>query len=336
MILFIKTKLLIIILIISIIIDNLPTMNIQQFQYVLAVVDSKNFQEAAERCCVTQSTLSTMINKLENEISIELFNRKTKPVTVTLEGQKIINRLRVIVNEIAQLENVVQEIKGDMIGSLTIGIIPTIAPYLLPLFIQEFARQFPKVNIQIKEMTTQHIKQNLLLRSLDIGILALPLAHKELMEVPLYNEPFLVYDCTGNQSKQHVSPKDLDYTKICLLEEGHCLRTQVYDICKLSEKQNDSAINFKFESGSMESLLRITESRKGITIIPFLAYHHLAKTTQNNIISFKQPVPVRSVGLVTNHFFVKKALKDALIKIIKKSTRPLIAEVDKSKVINPV
>jgi len=311
-------------------------MNIQQFQYVLAVVDSENFELAAEKCFVTQSTLSTMINRFESEIGIKVFNRKTKPVTVTQEGKQIIDRLRIIINEIDSLNNVVQEIKGAMEGQLKIGIIPTIAPYLLPLFIDEFSARFPRVSILIKEMTTEQIRSDLLLRNIDIGILALPLDHNELSEIPLYNEPFLIYDCTGNLKKGMVSPDNLDYSKICLLEKGHCLRTQVYDICKLSEKYVESNVNYKFESGSMESLIRITNSRKGITILPYLAYTTLPELEKQKVNPFVKPVPVRAVGLVTHRFFVKKALMRDLEEIILKSVKPLIPAMDDAEIISPV
>ena len=311
-------------------------MNIQQFQYVLAVVDSKNFDAAAEKCCVTQSTLSTMINKFEDEISIKIFNRKTKPVTITKEGQQVIERLRIIINEVDLLNNVVQEIKGEMVGDLKIGIIPTIAPYLLPLFINDFVTKFPKVNFIIKEMTTEQIQKDLLIRDLDIGILALPLSHKDLSETPIYNEPFLIYDCTENKSRSKRSPTDLDFAKMCLLEEGHCLRTQIYDICQLSAGTVHDQANLKFESGSMESLIRITESREGITILPHLSFHSLDEDAKKDIISFKDPVPVRSIGLATHKFFVKKSLKKDLIEAIQKSVASLIPETDSVEVINPI
>ncbi len=311
-------------------------MNIQQFQYVLAVVDSKNFELAAEKCFVTQSTLSTMINKFEDEIGIRLFNRKTKPVTITDEGEKIIERLRIIVNEIDQMNNVVQEMKGEMVGEIRIGIIPTIAPYLLPKFINQYAARFQKVDILIKEMTTEQIQRGILSRDLDLGILALPLNHKEIEEVSLYNEPFLIYDCTGKEKGDTVSPADLDYSKICLLEEGHCLRTQVYDICKLSRKYFDSNVNYKFESGSMESLIRITQSRQGITILPYLSYDSLSDDAKENVIQFRPPVPVREIGIVTHRFFVKKALLKGLEDIIKESLGNLIPRSDSIKIINPI
>ncbi|MCK8523070.1 LysR substrate-binding domain-containing protein [Aquimarina sp. D1M17] len=311
-------------------------MNIQQYQYVLAVVNSKNFELAAEKCFVTQSTLSTMINKFENEIGIKIFNRKTKPVTVTKEGEKIIERLQIIVNEIDLLTNVIQEIKGEMIGSLKIGIIPTLAPYLLPLFITDFVENFPKVNISVRELNTSQIQDQLLKRNLDIGILALPLKHKELTEYPLFEEPFLIYDCTEENTKSKVSPPDLKFSKMCLLEEGHCLRTQVYDICELSAKYMKTPSNFKFESGSMESLLRITESRKGITILPYLANRLLNHNEKSRINEFKDPVPVRSIGLVTHNFFVKKVLSEELARLIQTSVTDLIPKTEQFKIVNPV
>ncbi len=311
-------------------------MNIQQFQYVLAVVDSRNFELAAEKCFVTQSTLSTMINKLEREIGVKIFNRKTKPVTVTEEGAKIIDRLRIIVNEIDILGNVLQELKGEIVGDLKIGIIPTVAPYLLPLFINEFAAKFPQVNIQIRELTTPQIQDRLLKRELDIGILALPLEHKELSEYPIYDEPFLIYDCTNDRQSKKVSPSDLQFSKMCLLEEGHCLRTQVYDICELSQSHIDPSVNLKFESGSMESLIRITESREGLTILPYLAYDALSSEAKVRTNEFIDPVPVRSIGLVTHKYFVKKGLMKALLGLIQSEVSKLIPNSKSTKVVAPL
>lgn len=310
-------------------------MNIQQFQYILAVVDSKNFEEAAERCFITQSTLSTMIGKFEYEIGIKIFNRKTKPVSITPEGEVIINRLRIVLNEIDSLNNVVQELKGKMTGELKIGIIPTIAPYLLPLFLTKFAAKFPDVNIVIKELTTAQIKDGLKVRTIDVGLLALPLNDNELIEYDLYEEPFLAYDCRGEVTPKTVSVEDLDYSKLWLLQEGHCLRTQVFQICELSNKSPKNEINFEFESGSMGSLMSFTKASKGITIIPYLASVNFSDAEQENLVEFKSPAPVRSVGLLTNKFFVKKQLLNELQSVIKESVKGLIPFGD-GEIMKPV
>lgn len=311
-------------------------MNIQQFQYILAVVDLKNFELAAERCYVTQSTLSTMIGRFEDEIGIKLFNRKTKPVSITPEGEELIKRLRIILHEIDSLDNVIQELKGEMSGDLRIGIIPTIAPYLLPLFLSSFAEKFPKVTIVVKEMTTPQIQQSLKARQIDIGILAVPIDDNSLEELHLYTEPFLVYDFREVKSTEKISIDQLDYSKIWLLQEGHCLRSQVYRICELSNLTPKNNVNFEFESGSMDSLLRITKASKGITIIPYLASIDLPDSERSNLIEFMDPVPVRSIGLLTHKHFVKKRLLTQLQTTIQQSIRGLIPENEHYTVVSPL
>lgn len=311
-------------------------MNIQQFQYILAVVDFKNFELAAEKCHVTQSTLSTMIGRFEQEIGIKVFNRKTKPVSITKEGSEIIARAKIITNEIDSLQNLVQELKGEITGELKLGVIPTIAPYLLPLFLNDFAEKFPEVTISVKEMTTTEIQTNLKNRNLDVGILALPLLDKELSEVSIYQEPFLVYDCSEKIKTDKIEVAKLDYSKLWLLQEGHCLRTQVSEICDLSQQKKEDNSNLIFESGSMESLLRFTESSKGLTIIPYLASLHLNSEKKERLLQFKHPVPVREVGLITHHFFVKKQLLFALETFIKKATKDLLPPLEKELVISPI
>ncbi len=310
-------------------------MNIQQFQYVLAVVDLKNFEAAAERCFVTQSTLSTMIGRFENEIGMKIFNRKTKPVSITPEGELIISRLRIVLNEIESLKNVIQELKGEMVGELKVGIIPTIAPYLLPLFLTEFASRFPKVNIIVIEMTTAQIQEALKIRTLDIGLLAIPLDDDELVEQELYSEPFLVYDCREGKSESKISVDNLDYSKLWLLQEGHCLRAQVYQICEMSNQNPKSNINFEFESGSMDSLLRFTKASKGVTIIPYLGSFDFPMEEQGNLVEFEHPIPVRSVGLLTHKYFVKKQILKVLQEVIQQSVSDKIPVSDNLKVIRP-
>ena len=311
-------------------------MNIQQFKYVLAVVDLENFEAASERCFVTQSTLSTMISRFEDEIGVRIFNRKTKPVSITLEGEQIISRLRIVIHEVDLLTNVIQELKGEMVGELRIGVIPTVAPYLLPLFLTKFAGRFPKINIVIKEMTSSLIQSSLKERTLDVGLLAVPLEDDELVEQELYTEPFLVYDCRDEKSEYKISINNLDYSKLWLMQEGHCLRTQIFQICELSNLSAKKNVNFEFESGSMGSLLNFTKASKGITIIPYLASFDLSLEDKRNIIEFTQPIPVRSIGLLTHKFFVKKQLAKVLQEIIQESVRDLIPKVNTSKVISPI
>jgi len=298
--------------------------NIQQFKYVLAVVESENFEAAAEKCFVTQSTLSTMIGKLEQEIGIKLFNRKTKPVSITKEGSQIIDRLVIINNEINQLNYLVQELKGEMVGSLSIGIIPTIAPDLIPLFFRTFVSSFDKMNITIEEMTTAQIEKALLSKSIDIGIAALPLENPLLVETEIYTEPFLIYDSRQHKYTRNIDVSELDYENLSLLNEGHCLRSQVLKICELSNQKVKEKRTYEFKSGSLDSLVKMTNAEETLTLIPQLYANNLDEQMKSKIISFKEPVPSRQVGLITHTDFVKKIVLKKLQAIIAQAVTPLL------------
>jgi len=312
------------------------SMNIHQFKYILAVAEKRHFEAAAETCFISQSTLSTMISRFEEEIGMKIFNRKTKPVSITKEGAQIIERLQIITKEIDGLENVVQELKGEIIGELRIGIIPTIAPYLLPLFLSQFANKFPKVRVIVQELTTASIQSSLKRRTLDIGILATPLEEEELEELNLYSEPFVIYDCTSDRKKTKTAIQDLDYSKLWFLEEGHCLRTQVQRICEISNKQDIRHSNIEFKAGSIDSLLRFTKVSEGITILPYLATLDLSVEDQEKLQSFADPVPVRSVGLVTHKYFVKKSLLNYLQQLIVGLMEPKIPKIKITQEMKPI
>lgn len=311
-------------------------MNIQQFQYILAVAELKHFEQAAEKCFITQSTLSTMIGKFEDEIGIKIFDRKTKPMSVTQEGEQIIQQLRVILKEINALDNIVQEQKGEMTGELRVGIIPTVAPYILPLFLSKFAASFPKVKVIVQEMTTPDIQKALKNRTLDVGIAAIPLTDDSLQEHALYTESFLLFDCYSKKQLKNISVKNINYNHLWLLQEGHCLRTQVEQICKVSNANSEQSLNFEFKAGSIDSLIRFTKANNGITLLPYMATIDLAEEDGKRLLSFTSPVPVRSIGLVVHKHFVKKRLLDELQKIIKEYVEPLLPKVSDEQLVSPV
>ncbi|RMG81194.1 MAG: hydrogen peroxide-inducible genes activator, partial [Bacteroidetes bacterium] len=303
-------------------------MNIQQFKYVLAVAELRHFEAAAKKCFISQSTLSTMIGRLEGEIGIKIFDRKTKPVTVTQEGAVIIEQLRVILKEIAALENITQELKGELSGDFEIGIIPTIAPYLLPLFLAEFANRYPKVRVIVREMTTPVIQKALRQRDIDLGIAAIPLEDPDLREYFLYDEPFVLYDSKNTKpQKDAVDIKEISFSNLWLLEEEHCLRTQVERICNLSHKQPHRPVNLEFKAGSIDSLVRFTRARKGETLLPHLATLDLPPREKKYLRNFKAPVPIRSVGLIAHRHFVKKGLLEVLRDIIQKAVAPHLPQM---------
>lgn len=285
-------------------------MNIRQYEYILAVAELKNFGLAAEKCFITQSTLSTMINKFEAEIGIKIFDRKTKPITITKEGDEVLTQLKIVQKEILVLKETVQSIKGEMVGDVKIAVIPTVAPYILPEFVNDFTAKFPKINFSVSEMITHHIEKQLVNREIEIGILATPLHHKDLIEIPLYQEPFYLYNCSGNTKKHIQTLDEVDFSKFWLLSEGHCLHWQFNSLCDMHRKTDHT--NFDFKAGSIESLTRFVKMNKGITLLPKLACLNLPEPEQKKLTKIELNGPTRNIGLVVHRHFTKKRLLNEL------------------------
>lgn len=302
-------------------------MNLQQFQYILAVAAYRHFETAAEKCYITQSTLSTMISKLEDEIGIQIFDRKKKPVEITREGALVIEQLKKIQVEIAQLTELTQEIKGEIAGELTISVIPTIAPYLLPRFLNSFAANYPDLTIEVKEQTTGEIIRQLKSRDLDIGIVSVPVKEPDIVELKLYDEPFVLYDAAV-QNDSMVKAEELDLTNLCLLEEGHCMRTQILELCDFLEKQVNNKLNFRYKAGSIDSLLRFVRANHATTLLPYLAAIELPDKEQQKVSYFADPVPYRSVGLVVHRHFVRKNILKILHREIMANIAGVLTEKD--------
>lgn len=312
-------------------------MNIQQMQYVLAVAEQRHYEQAAEKCFVTQSTLSTMISRFEDEIGIKIFDRRKKPVELTTEGQALVVQMRVIMSDIDQLKELTKELKGEISGNLTLSVIPTVAPFLLPLFLQDFATKFPQLHITVKEETTGEIMRKLKSRDLDIGIASIPLDDRELQEIKLYDEPFVFYDAAGKPKKE-TNIGSLDAGKLCLLEEGHCMRTQVLKLCDIKKNKNKSStLNFDYKAGSIDSLLRFVKSNKATTLLPQLCTVGMPASENKHISKFASPVPYRSVGIVVHQHFVKRKILDILKNEIEEKVRMVMPETKfKGEQINPM
>ena len=311
-------------------------MNIQQIDYIIAVGELRNFGQAAEKCFITQSTLSTMVARFEEEIGITIFDRKTKPVTITKEGVDIIQQLKIIAKELEHLQEVVQTLKGEISGTLNIGVIPTVAPYLLPLFLNTFIEQLPKVHFIVSEMTTERMIEKIENRDIDIGIASTPLNNPTLIERPLYEEPFLLYDKSNDTPSGNFKLADVDFDRLWLLEDGHCMRTQVESICGL-QKRRPARNNLEYQSGTIDTLLKFVNSNNGMTFLPHLATLDLSTQEQLHLKTIQAPVPVRVIGLLTHRNFVKKGLLDLLEKAIRKNVQPLMDRQNTAQlIISPV
>lgn len=298
-------------------------MNVQQLKYVIAVGKELSFGKAAEQCYVTQPTLSTMIARFEDEIGVIVFDRKTKPITITKEGETVINQLKVVIRELDNLDEIVSDLKGEASGSLRIGVIPTVAPFLLPLFLNDFIKKFPKIHFEISEITTEKIIMELENRTLDIGILSTPLEKDNLTEMPLYHEPFLLYD-RANPGGGFVKNIDkIDGERLWLLDEGHCLRTQVETICSL-QKNRKLDWNMEYKSGTIDTLMRFVRKNNGVTLLPLLATLDFLEDDLTYLKKFKAPIPVRVISLVAHKHFVKKKMLDLLTENIQQVVKPLL------------
>lgn len=303
-------------------------MNIQQFQYILAVAEYRHFETSAEKCFVSQSTLSTMISRFEDEIGIKIFDRSVKPVEITKEGETIIEQLKNITNEINQLNEIVKEIKGEIKGKIIMGCIPTVAPFLLPLFLKDFSNKYPDLIIEVREKTTEEIIRQLKSRELDIGILSSPLNESEIIEEHLYDESFVLFDTSKGSSKQNIKIEDLELKNFWLLEEGHCMRDQVLDICNLNPIEFNTTANINFKSGSIDSLLRFVKSTNGKTIIPLLSLIDFPNNDKKHLRFFTPTVPQRSIALVHHIHFPKKKIFNLLKTEIVNKVKPEIEHLN--------
>jgi len=305
-----------------------------QLEYIVALDTFRHFAKAAAHCHVTQPTLSMQIQKLEEELDIKIFDRSKQPVIPTETGLTIIEQAKHILHSKQSIVETVQLKKGELVGELKIGIIPTIAPYLLPLFVQNFTKQYPGVKLMVNELTTDLIISRLRENRIDAGILATPLQESGITEEVLFYEELMAYVSRRNDAfqKKYVLAKDIDPEKLWLLEEGHCFRSQIINLCELRRTSEESR-HFEYEAGSFETLRRLVDVNDGITILPEMATLDFNAAQQQRIRHFKHPAPVREVSIVLHRNLVKKRLIEALKAEIVKALPEKIKKNKKSFVL---
>jgi len=307
-------------------------MTITQLEYLIAVDTHKNFAKAARHCYVTQPTLSMQIKKIEEELEVLIFDRSKKPVLTTEIGKQVIDQARITVQEASRIKEIIQGQKDEIKGELRIGIIPTLSPYLLPLFVTEFIEHYPEVTLIFEELMSKDIISKLSTDQLDVGILVTPLNMKSIIEMPLFYETFFLYMSTSHplSQKEKINYSELDINDMWLLKEGHCFRTQALNICG---KDSVKRSQLNFESGSLETLRRIVEKQYGYTLLPELARRDLDEKRQQFVRHFNNPQPVREVSLVIHRSFMKRRLIELLKDEIIKSVPEALLDKGRGKVI---
>ena len=295
-------------------------MTIIQLKYAIAVSVHKNFTLAAEKCFVTQPTLSMQIQKLESELDIQIFDRSKKPIQLTEIGEKIIIQCKKIVSESEKMKDVVDQDRGIVAGNFRIGVVPTVMSTLLPIFLDDLVKRFPLLKVSFFEHPTSDLISKLNNKKLDLIIAATPLEDENLIEKPLFYEPFVAYLPKTNKhfGKKEIEPKDLYSNDLLLLKDGNCFRNSIENLCF---DCNEYKGKFELKSGSFETLINLVDKGLGITFLPYLHTLRLNESQKKMLHYFKNPKPSREISLVYPKNGIKihiineiKTLMDKLIK----------------------
>ncbi len=288
-------------------------MTITQLEYIVAVDTYRSFVLAAEKCFVTQPTLSMQVQKLEDTLGVKIFDRSKQPVTPTEIGIEIITQARVMLSESEKIREIISDRQKELSGELRVGIIPTISPYILPKIIHGFIAKYPQVKLVVWEQTTEEIVQHLKLGKIDCGILSTPLHENNLTEIPVFYENFVAYVSKNSKlsKKKNIIPDDIDMEEIWILNEGHCMREQVLNICQ-RRKATKGFQHFEYNTGSVETLKRMVDQNNGATILPELALADLSEKQLDKVRYFKSPEPAREVSIVIQRNFLKRRMIEAL------------------------
>lgn len=301
-------------------------MTLTQLEYIIALDAHRHFVLAAEKCFVTQPTLSMQIQKLEEELGVKIFDRTKQPVIPTEIGVSIIAQAQTILRESKMVKQLINDQKDIMTGELSIGIIPTLAPYLLPPLFKRMREKYPQLNLIIKETITEEVISELKKNRLDCGLVVTPLNDPSIKEDVLFYEELFVYVSKKNSlyDKKYVLATEIDPDQLWLLEEGHCFRSQILNLCEL---RRSADFHFKYETGNIETLKRMVDKSDGITILPELAVMEFTKPQLKLVKRLKEPSPAREVSLVTHRDHIKtkliKTLKEEILDIVPKQMQKL-------------
>ena len=289
-----------------------------QLEYIVAIDEYRHFATAAEKCFVTQPTLSMQIKKLEDELGVIIFDRSRQPVVPTDLGAKLIEYARMTLYATQRIKEIIHEEQQEFEGTQKIGIIPTLAPYLLPVFIGPYIRKYPAVKVEVEELVSEEIIRRLKRDMLDVGLFVTPYHDEKIVERPVFYEEMLVYAHPDSEllKKKEVGHEDIVTSDIWMLGNGHCFRNQVVNLCEMSASQHKN-LPFEFESNSLETLMRIVDVEGGFTLIPELALQYMSPEKKKQVRSIANTKPLREVSVIYSRHFTKQRLITLLCDEIK-------------------
>lgn len=309
--------------------------SITQFEYLLAVDQFRHFKKAADSCHVSQPTLSAQLQKLEEELGLIIFDRSKKPIIPTDRGILVINQARAVIRQYQKLIEIAGNKKGEIAGKFHLGVIPTLAPYLIPLFLESFSKRYPQVELIIEEYKTEDLIELLSLDRIDGALAVTPLGESQLIEKTLFYEPFSVYVSENDplNQKRNITENDLMPENLWLLSEGHCMRNQTLKICNHPHITSHPLPNISFTSGNLETLKKMVQKQGGYTLLPQLATHDLSSSEKKQYLrEFSGQTPTREVSLIYSRSFLKENIINALEAIIIESLPDSVRSLKKQKI----
>jgi LysR family transcriptional regulator, hydrogen peroxide-inducible genes activator len=302
-------------------------MTITQLEYVVAVATYKSFVSAAEKSFVTQPTLSMQIQKLEDELGIKLFDRNKHPIGVTPMGEAIVAQAKIVLSECEKIGELIQSQQNNLSGPFRFAVIPTVAPYILPSLLEHYTERYPEVKLEVKELETHQVIAALHKNEIDAALVSTPLQENGIKEYPLFYETFVAYFADGEPAleKKLITPNDIALDRIWLLNEGHCMRNQIIDLCSDHIQMLQAERPYRYESSNVETLRKMVDKNKGLAVLPELATLEFDDMQMDHLRYFEDPEPVREISLVTNDHFGKltllQSLMDEILKLVPEKMR---------------
>lgn len=305
-----------------------------QLEYIVAIDEYRHFATAADKCFVTQPTLSMQVKKLEDDLGVVIFDRSHQPVVPTDVGAKLIVQARMALSSTKRIEEIIREERLEVEGTLRIGIIPTLAPYLLPIFIGHYIRKYPAVKVAVEELVSEEMIRRLKHDLVDVGLFVTPYRDEKIVECPVFYEEMMVYAHPDHLllKQPEIGLKDIATSEIWMLGEGHCFRNQVVNLCEMSGIQHNS-LPFDFESNSLETLMKIVDVEGGFTLIPELAIQYIPENKKCQVRCLSGEKPLREISVIYSRYYAKQRLISLLCEEIKSVVPPHMLKRERGSVV---